>query len=131
MDIGVLHALLNLKNLDEVLGHFVAGSSFENLVLMQLLPIVGKENIYFYRTAEGTEMDFVITKGGEALISIKVTLSSAPKTTKSFTTALQDLKTKHNFIVAPILSGYPLKDDVHVVSIQELVYQVKMLWFDQ
>ncbi len=124
MDTGILHTLLNINSLDDVFGHIVAGTSFENFILNQLIAKVGIENVFFYRTSDGTEMDFVITKGGTPFISIEVKLSSAPSTTKSFTTAIQDLKTEHNFIVAPVLNGYPLKNNVQVVSIQELIYQI-------
>jgi predicted AAA+ superfamily ATPase len=125
MDTGVLHALLDIKNIDWLLGNIIAGSSFENFVLNQLISIVGLENIYFYRTADGTEMDFVISKAGVPFVSIEAKLSSAPSTTKSFTTALNDLQTPYNFIVAPILIGFPLKDNVQVVSVQELMEILK------
>lgn len=128
LDTGILHALLQLKTLDDVLGHYVAGSSFENLVFNQLVAKVGQENIYFYRTADGTEMDFVLTKAGVPFISVEAKLSSTPSTTKSFTTAVQDLQTAHNFIVAPVLSGFPLKGNVQVVSLRELMERLDNLW---
>lgn len=128
MDTGILHALLNLNSLDEVFGSIAAGSSFENFMLNQLIAKVGQENIYFYRTSEGTEMDFVITKSGIPYISIEVKLSSNPSSTKSFTTAIQDLETKYNYLVAPILLGYPLKNGVQVLSIQELLIKIDELF---
>ena len=65
--------------------------------------------------------DFMITEGVEPVISIEVKLSSTPSTTKSFTTAKQDLGTMRNYIVAPVLRGYPLTEDVQVVSVSELI----------
>jgi len=97
------------------------GASFENFVLNQLLTKVDASQIYFYRTADGTEMDFVITEGGKPAISIEVKLSNTPSTTKSFTTAKQDLGTPKNYIVAPVFRGYPLTEDVQVVSVAELM----------
>ena len=116
-----MHSLLDIKSYDKLLGHPIVGASFENYVLNQLLTKVDASQIYFYRTADGTEMDFVITEGGKPAISIEVKLSSTPSTTKSFTTAKQDLETPKNYIVAPVLRGYPLTEDVQVVSVAELM----------
>ncbi|MEX0594898.1 MAG: ATP-binding protein [Candidatus Paceibacterota bacterium] len=127
LDTGILHALLNLKNIDAIFGHIAAGSSFENFIYNQMVAMVGQENIYFYRTADGTEMDFVIAKAGIPFISIEVKLSASPTITKSFTNAIQDLKTEHNFIVAPVLVGYPLKNNVQVISINELLDKILSL----
>ena len=121
LDTGILHSLLDIKSYDKLLGHPIVGASFENYVLNQLLTKVDASQIYFYRTADGTEMDFVITEGGKPAISIEVKLSSTPSTTKSFTTAKQDLETPKNYIVAPVLRGYPLTEDVQVVSVAELM----------
>mgnify|MGYP000008451940 FL=1 len=121
LDTGILHSLLDIKSYDKLLGHPIVGASFENYVLNQLLTKIDASQIYFYRTADGTEMDFVITEGGKPAISIEVKLSSTPSTTKSFTTAKQDLETPKNYIVAPVLRGYPLTEDVQVVSVAELM----------
>lgn len=126
MDTGVLHALLDIPTFDRLLGHPTAGSSFENFVLNQLLSVVDISSLYFYRTSDGTEMDFVITKGGIPFISVEVKLSSSPSTTKSFTHAVKDLQTPYNYLVAPINLGYPLGPGVWVVSVNELLEMVRI-----
>jgi uncharacterized protein len=126
MDTGVLHALLEIPTFDRLLGHPTAGSSFENFVLNQLLSVVDISSLYFYRTSDGTEMDFVITKGGIPFISVEVKLSSSPSTTKSFTHAVKDLQTPYNYLVAPITLGYPLGPGVWVVSVNELLEMVRI-----
>jgi len=121
LDTGILHSLLDIPSFDKLMGNPAVGSSFENFVLNQLLTVVDSSNIYFYRTADGTEMDFVITRGGTPYISIEVKLSSAPTTTKSFTTAINDLQTEHNCIVAPVGSGYPINEKCFVFSLGEML----------
>lgn len=121
LDTGILHGLLDIQSFDELLGTAAAGSSFENFVLNQILTLVDPSRLYFYRTADGTEIDFVITKGGVPYISVEVKLNSAPTNTKSLTLGIEDLKTPHNFIVAPISVGYPLRSDIMVVSVGELL----------
>jgi predicted AAA+ superfamily ATPase len=121
LDTGILHSLLDIPSFDKLMGNPAVGSSFENFVLNQLLTVVDSSNIYFYRTADGTEMDFVITRGGTPYISIEVKLSSAPTTTKSFTTAINDLQTEHNCIVALVGSGYPINEKCFVFSVGEML----------
>jgi predicted AAA+ superfamily ATPase len=89
--------------------------------LNQILTLVDPSRIYFYRTADGTEIDFVITKGGKPYISVEVKLNSAPTVSKSLTLGIQDLQTPYNYIVASISVGYPLTNDTMVVSIGELM----------
>jgi uncharacterized protein len=130
IDTGILHSLLNIETMDNLLGHYVAGFSFENFVLQQLIANFGVENIFFYKTADGTEMDFVLAKSGKAFISIEVKLSSTPTTTKSFTTAIDDLQTQHNFIVAPVNMSYPIKQNVTVLAISEMLPTLTKIWFN-
>lgn len=59
-------------------------------------------------------------------VSIEVKLSSTPGTTKSFTTAKQDLGTQKNYIVAPVLRGYPISEDVQVVNVAELLEMIDL-----
>lgn len=121
IDTGILHGLLDIESFDTLLGTPYIGSSFENFILNQIVTVIDLSRIYFYRTADGTEIDFVITKGGVPHISIEVKLNAAPSTTKSLTLGIQDLKTPHNYIVAPIAMGYPLTPDIMVVSVGELM----------
>ena len=66
-DSGLLHHLLNLSTLDEVRNHPVHGASWETFVLEDL---IRREKIkhphtqfYFWRTADGAEIDLVIERG--------------------------------------------------------------------
>lgn len=60
---------IGLRN--QILNNFVAlsnradnGALFENFVYLELKTILGKENIYFYRTIHKTEIDFIFEKEG-------------------------------------------------------------------
>src|SRR6266545_3480228 len=59
-DTGLVHALLGLRDKEEVLGHPVAGRTWETLVIETLLAAApeGTEGS-FYRTATGQEIDLV------------------------------------------------------------------------
>jgi len=84
------------------LGHPVLGNSWEGFVIEQIISSL-KPGIAasFYRTAEGTECDLVLSRGPEVLSCIEIKFSDAPKTTKGFTTAVQDLSCRNNYIIIP------------------------------
>ena len=53
-DSGITHALLGLSSLDEVLGHPVAGASWEAFAIETLTSVAGAgTQAYFYRTSAG------------------------------------------------------------------------------
>lgn len=115
-DTGILHALLQLSNMDELQGHPQIGASWESYVVQEIaarLP-VGHE-LTFYRTQDGSEADLVILKGGRPQVMVEVKYSSAPRITRSFTVAGQDIQALRQVIVAPVAEPYPLNPQVTVV----------------
>jgi predicted AAA+ superfamily ATPase len=101
-DSGILHHILGLENFNDVMGHPVAGESWEGFVIQQIISYYGNRFDYtFYRTQDGTECDLVISKGITVLACIEVKLSDAPHITKGFTISLRDLKPHHAFIIIP------------------------------
>lgn len=67
-DSGIVHALLNLDTWDDVLGHPVAGKSWEGLVVVPLIRAASdRTRASFYRTATGVEIDLVLELPGGAV----------------------------------------------------------------
>lgn len=119
-DTGLLHRLLRIDNYDQLMSTPLAGHSWENFVLTQILPVIRKNwNIWFYRTHTGIEADLVLGKGLKPEICIEIKLSSAPTITHSFATAINDLKTTKNYIIIPDGMKYRLREDITVCSIND------------
>src|SRR5690606_40793787 len=65
-DSGLTHALLELETWDQILGHPVAGASWEGFVIENLIAAAGERRTpYYYRTAEGAEVDLLFERAGE------------------------------------------------------------------
>jgi len=108
-DCGLLHALLNIPDIDTLVGHPVASYSWEGLMLEQIFSLCPKgADIGFYCTAAGAELDVVVTHG-EKKYGFEITLSSAPKITKRFWQACKDVGVDHAFIVGNVDDGWPMK----------------------
>jgi predicted AAA+ superfamily ATPase len=115
-DSGLVHALLGLQDLDAVLGHPVAGSSWEGFVIEQLIAAAPQAQISFYRTSHGAEVDLVLEfRSGETWV-VEIKRSSAPTVSKGFYIAALDVKATRKLLVAPVDNPYPMRDGVEVMN---------------
>ena len=120
-DSGIVHALLGLDDREAVLGHPVAGGSWEGFVLENLLGAAPERTqAHFYRTAAGAEIDLVLEMPGGRLWAIEIKRSLAPKLEKGFHHARQDLKPDRCFIVYPGDERYPKAEGVEVIGVREM-----------
>ena len=119
-DSGVLHALLGIAAVQDLQGHPVAGASWEGFVVEQVAAQLPPDaQLGFYRTAAGAEIDLVIEHRSRK-IGVEIKFSSAPKPTKGFWQALQDLQFDRAFVIAPVSRRYPLAEGVDVLPLQNL-----------
>lgn len=116
-DSGLVHALLGLPHLDAVLGHPVAGSSWEGFVVEQLVNAAPNAQASFYRTSNGAEVDLVLTFRSQQTWVIEIKRSSAPTVSRGFHQAAVDLGAVRKLLVAPVEQTYPMKEHIEVVDV--------------
>ncbi len=117
-DTGMLHALANIVTLDELRNNILVGQSWENYVIAQIMHVLGDEYQYhFYRTHEGTEADLVLVSGNKPLIAIEIKYTNAPRISKGFTIAIDDLKTEKNYVITPGSDTYGISPGITVTSL--------------
>jgi len=79
IDTGLAAFLLGVATADELRGHNLAGAMLENLVYTQLLiwreTQTPRPEVYYWRTASGAEVDFVV-QSRNGLLPIEVKMSS-------------------------------------------------------
>lgn len=115
-DSGITHALLGLESLESVLGHPVAGPSWEGFVIEQLISAAPQAEASFYRTSHGAEADLVLSfRNGEVWV-IEIKRSSAPTASKGYYLAAADVGATRKLLVAPVGSSYPMRDGLEVMS---------------
>ena len=118
----MLHSLLNIGSKDELLGHPIAGNSWEGFVIEQIINnLSGKYNSYFYRTGAGAEVDLVVVKGDKVVLCIEVKLSLSPLPTQGFFNAMQDLHCNNGIVVYPGEETYTIKNNVKIVPLVKLL----------
>lgn len=120
-DTGILLALLNLKTMDEVMGHPVFGSAWETLVIENVLQNFSGWDSGFYRTSHGAELDLVLQRGDHR-IAIECKASASPKPARGFYSALEDLRIEKGYIIAPIEGdAFPVHKRAQVISPSEFL----------
>jgi len=121
-DSGILHALLNIDETNELYGHHVVGASWEGFVIEQIISLLPESmQPFYYRTHSGAEADLVIVKGVKPLTAIEIKLSNAPVISKGFHECIKDLKTKNNFVITPSSDDYTTKENIQVCSLLSFV----------
>jgi predicted AAA+ superfamily ATPase len=115
-DSGVVHALLGLGDLQAVLAHPVAGSSWEGLVIEQLLTAANTAEASFYRTSHGAKADLVLSfRNGETWV-VEIKRSSAPAVSRGFHLAATDVEATKKLVVAPVAAPYPMRNGIEVMN---------------
>jgi uncharacterized protein len=124
-DSGLVHALLGLADKEAVLGHPIAGPSWEGMAIENLLAVAGHSaEAGFYRTAGGAEIDLVLDwrDGREWAIEVKRTL--APKPTRGMRSALEDIEPEHSFVVYPGEERFRLTGSIEAIRLPELCEEI-------
>jgi predicted AAA+ superfamily ATPase len=107
-DSGIVHGLLGLESLDDVLGHPVAGPSWEGTVLESAHAATGDARVSYYRTSAGAEIDMVIEGPGGHRYAVEIKRSSAPTVSRGFRQGTKDLKIDESIVVYPGRETVPL-----------------------
>jgi uncharacterized protein len=117
-DSELLHALLGLDTLQSLLSHPISGPSFEGMVIENIINATGDiYQAYFYRTANGAEIDLILVRGGVPDIAIEVKRSSAPTVERGFHTACDDLSIQKRWLIYPGERAYAKLNGIEVLPL--------------
>ena len=120
-DSGLVHALLRLDDEDAVLGHPVAGTSWEGFVIETLVRAApDRAGASFYLTATGVEVDLLLELPGAQLWAFEIKRAAAPKVERGLPVALEDLRPDRAFIVYSGKERYPMGGGVEAIGLSTL-----------
>ena len=124
-DSGLLHHLLGIREVNDLIGHPGAGASWEGFAIEQIVGHLPEgASASFYRTAAGAELDLVLESGRKKL-GFEIKFSSAPKVSKGFWQACEDVCVDKAYIVAPVRERYPFAEKVEVLPVLDLPEALK------
>ncbi len=123
-DSGVLHALLGIGTLNDLLGHPIAGASWEGFVIENIISCLSSfSEAYFYRTQAGAEIDLLLRIRQE-IWAIEIKRSVAPVVSRGFFIACEDLNVTQRFLVYPGTRSYELKNSITVLPLADIMRRV-------
>src|SRR5712691_6054747 len=127
-DSGIAHALLGLRSKEDVLGHPVAGQTWETLTIETLIATAPEgTEASFYRTAAGAEIDLVLALPNRQLWAIEIKRSSAPKVEKGFHVACADLKPHKQYVVYSGTERFSLDQRTEAIGLVALATELQSL----
>jgi predicted AAA+ superfamily ATPase len=125
-DSGLLHQLLGIESAKNLLSHPKLGASWEGFVIDQLLKTEPHDEIFFWATHQGAEIDLILRRG-DALYGVECKRTDSPRVTPSIRIALDDLKLKRVFVIYPGNQRFPLASQVEAVPLQTLSKGMSLL----
>jgi predicted AAA+ superfamily ATPase len=127
-DSGLTHALLDIENWEDLLGHPVAGASWEGFAIENLIAAAGgRHTPYFYRTEDGAEIDLVFERAGKPVIAIEIKRSSAPHLSRGFHSARETLGVEECYLVHGGTETWSEKEGVIAIGLAELLRRLAPL----
>jgi len=127
-DSGLLHALLNISDFNQLLGHSIVGASWEGFVIENLLNVVPDRTISsFYRSTQGAEIDLLLELPNQEKWAIEIKRGLSPNLQKGFYIACEDIKPDRKIVIYSGDTAYPLTRDVEAMPLYSLVEELKRL----
>jgi len=125
-DSGIAHALLGIGDLDTLLGHPVAGPSWEGFAIENLVAAAPPgTQAGFYRTAGGAEADLVLALAPARLWAIEIKRNLAPKPERGFREACADLGATKRLIVYPGEERFSVGPGMEAIGLTELMHELR------
>ena len=127
-DSGLVHALLGLRSADDVLGHPVAGGSWEGYVIENILAAapMGTEPC-FYRTSAGAEIDLVLEMGKKERWAVEIKRGSTPRVSRGFYTGCLDLKATRRIVIYPGGDEFSLGQNIEAMGLLRVISELHKL----
>ena len=125
-DSGITAALLGLRSFEELSGHPVFGSIWEQIVLSNLKGLYPDAEFFYYRTTNGAEVDFVM-KIYNSVFAIECKASYSPSLSKGNYIAIEDIAPKYTFIITPSPDSWSIKEKIDIVSLGELKSKIDQI----
>ncbi|MFK5927226.1 MAG: ATP-binding protein [Desulfuromusa sp.] len=117
-DSGLLHSLLGIETHHQLQGHPGLGASWEGFALEQTVRFLRLQNVYFWATHSGAELDLYFVAGGKNY-GIEFKYSTTPQMTRSMHSAINDLDLEHLWIMYPGEHNFPIQEQVSVVPLNK------------
>lgn len=117
-DSGLYHQLIGVGTMDALQMHPRIGASWEGFVLEKVIAESAPDEVYFWATHNGAELDLLLLKQGRR-VGVEIKRIDAPRRTRSMTIAVNDLGLEALHVVYPGDTRYVIDDRITAVPAGE------------
>ena len=120
-DSGLLHVLLNLRELADLEGHPKVGASWEGYAMDEVTGALGArpEECFSWATHSDAELDLLVVRGRRRL-GFEFKRTVAPRFTRSMRIVMGDLRLERLDVVHAGESTYPLAQRVRALALTDV-----------
>ncbi|MES2836364.1 MAG: ATP-binding protein [Bacteroidota bacterium] len=122
-DSGMLHYLLDITKESDLNYSPSIGYSWEGYAIEQILQLLPNHiKPFYYRTADGSEMDLVLVKGLKPIVCIELKTTNSPTLSRGFYESIADLKCTNNFVITPFQKiNYTIDKTIEVYGLHSFL----------
>jgi predicted AAA+ superfamily ATPase len=125
-DSGITHALLNISNYNNLLGHPVVGGSWEGFVIENIMAVApSRVQPFYYGTQGGAEIDLILEFSSTDKWAIEIKRSTSPSLSKGFYIACEDVKPQRRYVVYAGKDSFQLGEGIKAISLAELMLEIQ------
>jgi uncharacterized protein len=118
-DSGMLHTLAAIETGEALAGSLYVGSSWEGYVIQQIVAhLTYNTQAFYYRTADGSELDLVLVQGGQPVVGIEIKYTNAPTLSRGNHIASRDLGNLPLLVVTPSATDFRIADGIQLCNLQ-------------
>lgn len=119
------HQLPGLGSKEDVLGHPVAGQTWEGFIIENIINAApGSTTSCFYRASGGAEIDLILALPGRRPWAIEIKRSLEPRLTRGFHDACADVDPEAKYVVYSGKEQFAMPNDVSAISVVDLARRV-------
>ena len=113
-DPGLYHHLIGVGTMDALQTHPRIGVSWEGFILEKVIAESSPEQVYFWATHNGAELDLLLLTPGRR-VGVEVKRVDAPRRTRSMAVAVDDLRLDALYVVYPGEARYAIDDRITAI----------------
>lgn len=110
-DSGLYHQLLGVGTMDALQTHPRIGASWEGFILEKVIAESAPDEVYFWATHNGAELDLLLLRGGRR-VGVEIKRVDAPRRTRSMAVAVDDLRLDAMYVVYPGEARYAIGERI-------------------
>jgi len=117
-DTGLLHTLLNVHDIETLLGHPTLGASWEGFVIENIVSrLSGKWQYSYYRTSAQAEIDLILEGPRNQRLAIEIKRSTNPKISRGYHLGCEEIQASRKILIHAGEESYPKAHGLEALSL--------------